>query len=92
MAQEKVMLQDLFKTVKSLNQTGTTYLRRNRMTNPKSRKTNQVQGIDYDGMNQQEVADALGISRTAVQNIERRAYKKIKRELAKRLKNITDLL
>jgi hypothetical protein len=27
-----------------------------------------------------------------VQNIERRAYKKIKRELAKRLKNITDLL
>jgi hypothetical protein len=27
-----------------------------------------------------------------VQNIERRAYKKIKRELAKRLKHITDLL
>jgi DNA-directed RNA polymerase specialized sigma24 family protein len=71
---------------------GTTYLRRNRMTNLKSRKPNQVQGIDYDGMNQQEVADALGISRTAVQNIERRAYKKIKRELAKRLKHITDLL
>jgi DNA-directed RNA polymerase specialized sigma subunit len=43
-------------------------------------------------MNQQEVADALGISRTAVQQIERRAYIKIKRELAKRLKNITDLL
>jgi DNA-directed RNA polymerase specialized sigma subunit len=43
-------------------------------------------------MNQQEVADALGISRAAVQHIERRAYKKIKRELAKRLKHITDLL
>jgi DNA-directed RNA polymerase specialized sigma subunit len=62
------------------------------MTNLKSRKPNQVQGIDYDGMNQQEVADALGISRAAVQHIERRAYKKIKRELAKRLKHITDLL
>jgi len=62
------------------------------MTNLKSKKPNQVQGIDYDGMNQQEVADALGISRAAVQNIERRAYKKIKRELAKRLKHITDLL
>ena len=86
------MSQDLYKTVKSLNQIGTVYLRRNRMTNPKSRKPNQVQGIDYDGMNQQEVADALGISRTAVQQIERRAYIKIKRELAKRLKNITDLL
>jgi DNA-directed RNA polymerase specialized sigma subunit len=43
-------------------------------------------------MNQQEVADALGITRTAVQQIERRAYIKIKRELAKRLKHITDLL
>ena len=62
------------------------------MTNLKSKKPNQVQGIDYDGMNQQEVADALGISRTAVQNIERRASTKIKRELAKRLKHITDLL
>jgi len=62
------------------------------MTNLKSKKPNQVQGIDYDGMNQQEVADALGISRAAVQHIERRAYKKIKRELAKRLKHITDLL
>jgi DNA-binding XRE family transcriptional regulator len=70
----------------------TTYLKRNRMKNPNSRKPNQVKGIDYDGMNQQEVADALGISRTAVQQIERRAYKKFKRELAKRLKHITDLL
>lgn len=52
----------------------------------------QVRGIDYDGMNQQEVADNLGISRTAVQQIERRAYKKFRRELAKRLKHITDLL
>jgi DNA-binding XRE family transcriptional regulator len=86
------MSQDLYKTVKSLNQIGTVYLRRNRMTNPKNRKPNQVKGIDYDGMNQQEVADALGITRTAVQQIERRAYIKIKRELAKRLKHITDLL
>ena len=62
------------------------------MTNPKGRKPNQVKGIDYDGMNQQEVADALGITRAAVQHIERRAYKKIKRELAKRIKHITDLL
>jgi len=58
----------------------------------KVRKTHQVKGIDYDGMNQQEVADALGITRTAVQQIERRAYKKFKRELSKRLKHITDLL
>jgi len=55
-------------------------------------KSNQVQGIDYDGMNQQQVADALGISRTAVQQIERRAYKKFKRELAKRVKHVTDLI
>ena len=52
----------------------------------------QVQGIDYDGMNQREVAEALGISRTAVQQIEKRAITKFKRELAKRLKNINDLL
>ena len=58
----------------------------------KVKKPNQVQGIDYDGMNQQQVADALGISRTAVQHIERRAYKKFKRALTKRLKHITDLL
>ena len=54
--------------------------------------THQVKGIDYDGMNQQEVADALGITRTAVQQIEKRAYKKFRRELAKRLKHISDLL
>jgi DNA-directed RNA polymerase specialized sigma subunit len=58
----------------------------------KDRKSNQVQGIDYDGMNQQQVADALGISRTAVQQIERRAYKKFQRELAKRVKHVTDLI
>lgn len=58
----------------------------------KSRGLNQVKGIDYDGMNQQEVADALGISRSAVQQIEKRAYKKFRRELAKRLTHVTDLL
>jgi DNA-directed RNA polymerase specialized sigma subunit len=58
----------------------------------RGRKPNQVQGIDYDGMNQKEVADALGISRTAVQQIEKRAFKKFKRELAKRLKHVTDYI
>jgi transcriptional regulator len=58
----------------------------------RGRKPNQVKGIDYDGMNQQEVADALGITRSAVQNIERRAYKKIKKAIAKRVKHVTDLL
>ena len=53
---------------------------------------NQVQGIDYDGMNQREVAEALGVSRVAVQQIEKRAIAKFKKELAKRLKNINDLL
>ena len=62
------------------------------MTNPKGRKPNQVKGIDYDGMNQQEVADALGITRTAVQQIEKRAYNKFRRALAKRLKHINELL
>ena len=62
------------------------------MTNPKSKKPREVRVLDYDGMNQQEVADALGISRASVQHIERRAYKKFKRELAKRLKHINELL
>ena len=84
--------QDLYLTVKSLTRIGTTSLERNRMTNLKSRKPKQPRVTDYDGMNQQEVADALGISRTAVQQIEKRAYKKIKRALSKRLKHITDLL
>ena len=48
--------------------------------------------LDYDGLTQQEVADALGISRTAVQQIEKMAFKKFKRELAKRLKHITDYI
>jgi len=52
----------------------------------------QVQGIDYDGMNQREVAEALGVSRVAVQQIEKRAIAKFKKELAKRLKDINDLL
>jgi DNA-directed RNA polymerase specialized sigma subunit len=43
-------------------------------------------------MTQQEVADALGISRGAVQQIEKRAFKKFKRGLAKRLKHITDYI
>jgi DNA-directed RNA polymerase specialized sigma subunit len=58
----------------------------------KDKKPREVRILDYDGMNQQEVADALGISRTAVQQIERRAYKKFKRELAKRVKHVTDLI
>jgi DNA-directed RNA polymerase specialized sigma subunit len=48
--------------------------------------------LDYDGLTQQEVADALGISRAAVQQIEKMAFKKFKRELAKRLKHITDYI
>jgi DNA-directed RNA polymerase specialized sigma subunit len=55
-------------------------------------KQEQKKPVNYDGMNQQEVADVLGISRSAVQQIERRAYKKFRRALAKRLKHITDLL
>jgi RNA polymerase sigma factor (sigma-70 family) len=70
----------------------TTYLRRNKMTSPKTKKPNHVRVLDYDGMTQQEVADELGITRNAVQQIERRAYKKVKRALAKKLKHITDLL
>jgi len=46
----------------------------------------------YDGLTQQEVADSLGITRTAVYQIEQRAFKKFKRALAKRIKNIEDLL
>lgn len=53
---------------------------------------NQVKGVDYDGMNQREVADALGISRVAVQHIEKRAVAKFKKELAKRLMAVQDLL
>jgi DNA-directed RNA polymerase specialized sigma subunit len=62
------------------------------MTNLKSKKPKEAQGVNYDGMTQQEVADALGITRAAVYQIEKRAYKKFKRALAKRLKHITDLL
>ena len=58
----------------------------------KDKKQSHVRVLDYDGMTQQEVADALGITRNAVQQIERRAYKKVKRALAKKLKHITDLL
>ena len=63
------------------------------MTKGRGRPKKENQEIsNYDGMNQQEVADALGITRGAVQQIERRAYKKFKKELAKRLTHITDLL
>jgi DNA-directed RNA polymerase specialized sigma subunit len=56
------------------------------------KKPKETRVLDYDGMNQQQVADALGISRAAVQQIEKRAFKKFKRELAKRLKHITDYI
>lgn len=36
------------------------------------------------GMNQREVAEALGVSRSAVQQLERQAIKKILKVLAKR--------
>jgi DNA-directed RNA polymerase specialized sigma subunit len=62
------------------------------MINPKTKKPKEVRILDYDGMTQQEGADALGISRAAVSQIEKRAYKKFKRALAKRLKHITDFL
>jgi RNA polymerase sigma factor (sigma-70 family) len=78
--------------VKNIVAITTTYLRRSKMTNPKSKKPREVRVTDYDGMNQQEVADVLGISRGAVQQIEKRAYKKFQRALAKRIKHITDLL
>ena len=62
------------------------------MTNLKSKKPKESRVLDYDGMTQQEVADVLGITRAAVSQIEKRAYKKFKRALSKRLKHITDLL
>jgi DNA-directed RNA polymerase specialized sigma subunit len=43
-------------------------------------------------MNQREVAEALGITRVAVQHIEKRAVAKFKKELAKRLVALQDLL
>ena len=58
----------------------------------KDKKPNKDRVLDYDGLTQQEVADALGISRNAVQQIEMRAFKKFKRELAKRLKHVTDYI
>jgi DNA-directed RNA polymerase sigma subunit (sigma70/sigma32) len=62
------------------------------MTNLKSKKPRENRILDYDGMTQQEVADALGITRNAVQQIEKRAFKKFKRGLARRLKHITDYI
>lgn len=53
---------------------------------------NQVQGVDYDGMNQRQVAEVLGVSRVAVQQAEKRAIAKIKKALAERNINIKDLI
>ena len=61
----------------------------------KSRKNKDeapVEGTNYHNMTQQEVADVLGITRNAVQMIERRACLKLKKALAKRVKHVTDLL
>ena len=51
-----------------------------------------VQGTDYYSMTQQEIADELGITRNAVQMIERRAYLKLQKALAKQSKHKSDLL
>ena len=56
------------------------------------KKEPKPQPAAYDGMTQQEVADSLGITRTAVYQIEQRAFKKFKKELAKRVKHINDLI
>ena len=52
----------------------------------------QVQGIDYDGINQKEVAEALGVSRSAIYQIEQKAIAKFKRALARRNIKIEDLI
>jgi len=52
----------------------------------------QVQGIDYDGVNQREMAEVLGVSRAMVGHIEKKAIAKFKRALAKRNIKIEDLL
>jgi transcriptional regulator len=51
-----------------------------------------VEGTNYYSMTQQEIADELGITRNAVQMIERRAYLKLKKALAKQSKHKSDLL
>ena len=51
-----------------------------------------MQGVDYDGMNQRQVAEVLGVSRVAVQQAEKRAIAKIKKALAERNINIKDLI
>jgi len=51
----------------------------------------QVQGIDYDGVNQREMAEVLGVSRAMVGHIERKAIAKFKRALARRNIKIEDL-
>jgi DNA-directed RNA polymerase specialized sigma subunit len=47
---------------------------------------------DLELMNQREVAEALGVSRTAIQQIEKRAFKKIKRYFAQRNINPKDYI
>ena len=78
----------------SSQRTSTTYLvRKIKMASRKNKVgKSQVQGIDYDGMNQREVAEALGVSRVAVQQAEKRAIAKIKKALAKRNIDVKDLL
>jgi DNA-binding XRE family transcriptional regulator len=58
----------------------------------KVKKPKQASVLDYDGMTQQQVADALGVTRNTVQKIEKIAFKKFKRELARRLKHVTDYI
>ena len=78
----------------SSQRTSTTYLvRKIKMASRKNKVgKSQVQGIDYDGMNQREVAEVLGVSRVAVQQAEKRAIAKIKKALAKRNIDVKDLL
>jgi len=47
---------------------------------------------EKDELNQREIAERLGLSRTAVQKIEERAFKKIRRELLRRNIKIADLI
>lgn len=71
----------------------TKFLKRKKMANRKNKVGKiQVKGIDYDGMNQREVAEVLGVTRVAVQQAEKRAIAKFKRALANRNIDVKDLL
>ena len=52
----------------------------------------QVKGIDYDGVNQREMAEVLGVSRAMVSIIEKKAMAKFKRALARKNIKIEDLI